>query len=119
MESKIFKKGEIVFKERSFEQCMYDMRSGKIGIYSHYGTPDQMLLKVIDENGTFGELGLIDAVSRSATAVCISDQAQCVKITASDFNDYFKDNPIKVLEIMQQMSQRIRELSDKVEELSK
>lgn len=107
---KNYKKGEVIFKEGDFELCMYDIYSGKVGIYANYGTPAQKLLTTLAAEDFFGEMGLIDAFPRSATAVALED-AQVAVIDDDNFNTYFKERPAKIVLIMQHMSARMRELT--------
>ena len=41
---KLLKKGEMIFKEGDLELCMYNIRSGCVGIYANYGKEDEKLL---------------------------------------------------------------------------
>lgn len=110
---KCFAKGEVIFKEGCYEAAMYDLIEGKVGIYAHYGKAGEKLLTELSaEDGgvTFGEMGLIDAMPRSATAVALENVKSCM-ITGEEFGEYFKENPAAILLIMQNMSKRIRELS--------
>ena len=110
---KKFAKGEVIFKEGALESFMYDLIEGKVGIYAHYGEAGEKLLTELnaeDGGATFGEMGLIDVMPRSATAVALEDVLACV-VTGKEFGEYFKENPAAVLVIMQNMSKRIRGLS--------
>ncbi len=73
MEVKKFKKGEVIFQKGDAGDCMYDVYTGQVGIYTKYGTPDQTLLAKYYPDQYFGELGLIDRVPRSAYAVALED----------------------------------------------
>ena len=110
---KKFAKGEVIFQEGALESFMYDLIEGKVGIYANYGQAgEKLLIELNAEEGgaTFGEMGLIDMMPRSATAVALEDVQACV-ITGEEFGEYFKENPAAVLLIMQNMSKRIRGLS--------
>ena len=110
---KKFANGEVIFKEGAMESFMYDLIKGKVGIYANYGEEGEKLLTELnagDGGVTFGEMGLIDAKPRSATAVALGDVLACM-ITEQEFGEYFKENPDAVLMIMQNMSKRIRELT--------
>ena len=89
---------------------MYDIISGKVGIYSDYGTDNEKELTVLYEDDTFGELGMIEKKPRSATAVALKNTTLEV-ITADDFNEYFKDKPEKIKKILGNTSMRIRFLT--------
>jgi CRP-like cAMP-binding protein len=110
---KRFAKGEIIFKEGALEPFLYDLIEGKVGIYARYGEAGERLLTELSaEDGgvTFGEMGLIDVMPRSATAVALED-VLAYAVTGEEFGDYFKENPAELLRIMQNMSRRIRELT--------
>lgn len=107
-----YPKGEVIFTEGSFEKAMYDLVEGEVGIYAHYGRPDVRLLTVLkaEDKATFGEMGLLDSMPRSATAVALED-VKVGYITGETFGSHFGENPEAVLRIMQNMSKRIRELT--------
>ena len=111
METKTFKKGEIIFKQGDLSDCMYDILWGKVGIYANYGTPEEKLLTTLETERFFGEMGMIEGRLRSATAVALEKDTRLKVITPESFDAYFKESPAKVLLIMQNMSHRIRELT--------
>lgn len=107
-----YKKGEVIFNEGSFEKAMYDLVKGSVGIYANYGKPEVKLLTTLkaEDGATFGEMGLLESMPRSATAVALED-VQAHYITGETFGGYFCEDPAAVLAIMQNMSKRIRELT--------
>ena len=111
MESKTFKKGEVIFKQGELSDCMYDILWGEVGIYANYGTPEEKLLTTLKTEQFFGEMGMIEGRLRSATAVALEKDTLLKVITPESFNAYFQESPAKVLLIMQNMSRRIRELT--------
>ena len=74
METKTFKKGEIIFKQGDLSDCMYDILWGQVGIYADYGTPEEKLLTTLETERFFGEMGMIEGRLRSATAVALTPQ---------------------------------------------
>lgn len=112
MAEKTFKSGEVIFQERTYEACMYELLEGTVGIYAHYGQQDEKLLTELKaENGAyFGEMGLVESMPRSATAVALSD-VRVEAITGKDFGTFFTEHPERVYAIMTQMGGRIRELT--------
>jgi len=110
---KKFSKGEVIFAHGVYEAFMYDLQKGRVGIYADYGKSTQSLLTDVSaENGSviFGEMGLIEAMARTATAVALED-VEAYIITRDDFGDYFRENPAAIIQLMQNMSRRIRELT--------
>ena len=53
-------------------------------------------------------MGLIDMAPRSATAVALEDGTVLAQISEKEFAAYFDDKPERLLEIMRQLSTRVR-----------
>lgn len=107
----VFNSGDVIFNEGAYEPWLFDIQHGKVGIYADYGTENEKLLTTLSIGQTFGEMGLIERYPRSATAVALDDQTQVTKIDADAFEEHFKARPEALMAIMQQMSQRIRDLT--------
>ncbi len=105
-----YKKGEIIYWQKDYEMCLYDILYGSVALYQNYGTPSQILVKEMDAGGYFGEMELVEALPRTTTAVA-REKTQVRIYTAEDFSALFAERPAMVLAIMQQMSARIRELT--------
>ena len=58
IETKKFKKGQIISNEGDFELWMYYIVSGRVGIYGGYNTEHRVVLSVNERCSFFGELGL-------------------------------------------------------------
>lgn len=115
MESNIryYKKGDIIFKEGDFEVWMFALKKGTVGIYVRYGLPEETLLTEVwaGPASTFGEMGLLECIKRSATAVALEDVEVCV-ITPENFGKHFGNDSDALLSLMKNMSRRIRELTE-------
>ncbi len=109
--------GAVIFREgeKPESPCMYDLLSGAVNIYANYGTANQTLLVTVDPDSDvcfFGEMGLVEDAARSATAVAAAETTLCV-ITPKDLQSYMEGRPMMILRIMQQMSGRLRDLTDR------
>ena len=111
MSTRTLKKGEIIFRQGDTSNCMYDVFWGKVGIYANYGTPEEKLLTTLETEQFFGEMGMIEGLPRSATAVALTSDTKVRVITPESFQTYFQERPAKVLLIIQNMSRRLRELT--------
>ena len=58
-------------------------------------------------------MGMIEVYPRSATAVALEDDTTLTEIGEDDLNEFFKDKPEKLLQIMKQMSARLRVVNQK------
>ena len=108
MDTKLFAKGKVIFLEGDVGDCMYDVYTGKVGVYADYGTDQQRLLKEYYPDNYFGEMGLLDHAPRSATAVALEEETCLGVITEESVGEFFQKNPARVLMIMQELSQNLR-----------
>jgi len=114
MITKEYKSGQVIFEEGALEFCMYDIRRGRVGVYSAYGTPDEKLIAELGEGRTVGEMGLIERAPRSATVVVLEDGTILEEIREDGLKDFFLRQPEKLLLIMRDMSSRLRETTEKL-----
>ena len=106
-----FGKNEVIFKEGDYARCMYEIQSGSVNIYADFGKEDEKLLTTLQAGQFFGEIGIIEALLRTATAVAAQDDTKLAEITTDNVSAYFHNKPEKLLEIMRYMSERLRELT--------
>ena len=104
-----FNKDQIVFLQGEFSSVMYDIISGKIGIFTDYQTENEERIAELQSGEIFGEMGMVEDFPRSATAVALEDGTMLVELGESDLTEYLKDKPEKILQVMRQVSKRIRE----------
>lgn len=109
-EIQIIKKGTVIFKEGQWDMCFYDVLGGNVGIYANYGKENEKLLTEVGAGKYFGEMGFVEAMPRSATAVALED-TELNKIDGNDMSSYMKENPEKIVLILKNISARLRELS--------
>lgn len=105
-----YKRGAVIFTEGAQENWMFDILTGSVAIYSNYGKADQKTLAVLGEDEFFGEMGMIEHMPRSATAVCV-ENCHLRRITEESLDEYVNTKPAFVLTILQHTSKRLRSLS--------
>ena len=108
-----FNKDQVIFRQGEFGRAMYDVLSGEIGIYTDYQGADEKQIAVIKAGEVFGEMGLIEVYPRSATAVALTDGTVVTELKEDDLRAYLQDKPEKLLQVMRQLSSRIRETTEK------
>lgn len=112
MSTRTFNKNEVIFRQGDFAAEMFDIRSGSVGIYVGYGTENEKQLTVLKANDFLGEMGMIEAYPRSATAVAEEDGTELSSISEAEFGEYFQDQPERLLSIMRQISARLRDRTE-------
>ena len=112
MNVKSFKKGAVIFRQGDAGDCMYDIQFGKVGIFDHYGEPDEKKIADLYADQIFGEMGLLDHAPRNATAVVLENETVLSVISEEEFFEYFEKEPVKILVLMQQMCNRLRKTTN-------
>lgn len=111
-----FDKGKIIFKEGDKEYTFFKVTEGKVGIYKGYSTKYEKHLTDRTPGDIFGEMGIIEYRSRSATAVAL-EYTELEAYSDAEFDDFLMNNPDKMFEILDTMIGRIRELSNDNKEI--
>jgi len=98
----IFKKDEILFEEGFKGRNMYVILSGEILVYR--GTKKVVVLR---QGEYLGEMSMVDAKSRSASAKALADTL-VMDISEEVFSEYIAENPVQLMSMMKTFSDRIR-----------
>jgi CRP/FNR family transcriptional regulator, cyclic AMP receptor protein len=104
---KFYEKGEIIFMQGTPSSCAYIIESGTIEI-SDWNDGDKLVIGYLKENDIFGEMGLIDDLPRSATAIAHENSIVHV-LDKETFESLSKKNPDALMPIMKVLTFRLRE----------
>ena len=99
---RLFKQGEIIFREGDPATEIYVIKSGKVDVSS-----GNRQLATIGENGIFGEMALIDKAPRSATVTAASD-VELVPVDERQFLFLVSQTPFFALKVMRVLAGRLR-----------
>ena len=105
------KKGDIIFREHEMGDAMYRVLDGSVKIIARFETKEAQELTELTEGAYFGEMSLLEAWLRSATAVVASESASLEKITVKELNGYFSERSERIMDIMRHLSGRLRDLT--------
>lgn len=108
--------GEIVIHEGDRAVCMFDIQKGRVAVYKNYGKPTQKELAVLKEGDYFGEMAIIENQPRNATIVVLDEPTIIQVITADDFFEYVRQNPTKLMLMLQRMGRRISQSNDELKD---
>lgn len=102
-----YEQGTEIFKEGETGDCMYIIQQGNIKIHKGNTT-----LAILKEKEVFGELSLLDADTRSASATADSD---CVlyKIDQEPFYELMDERPEVAKGFIKILCQRLRIMNEK------
>jgi CRP/FNR family transcriptional regulator, cyclic AMP receptor protein len=101
-ETRQFKKGETIFNEGDPATELYVIQSGRVGIMH-----GNRMLDTLEPNTIFGEMALIDAAPRSATAIASTD-VTLVPVSEKQFLFMVSQTPFFALTVMRVLAQRLR-----------
>lgn len=99
-----YKAGDTIFREGDEGHVMYVVIEGAVRI-----SVTGRSLEKVGPGGVFGEMALIDAAPRSATAFAVTD-CRLVAISRDRFTALIRQNPQFALEIMRVMATRLRSM---------
>ena len=114
--TKEYSRGTVVFREGETGNSMYNIDFGKVGVYRGYGTKDEKQIAELDTDKVFGEMSLLDHAPRSATVVVLEDHTLLSEISEEDFYEFFEKNPMKLVNIMTSMCNRLRKTTQDYKE---
>lgn len=97
-----YEKDTLLFREGETGDCMFIIRNGEVRIHKGATT-----LAVLKEREVFGELSLLDAETRSASATC---QTDCIlfRIDQEPFYELIDSRPEVARGIIKMLCQRLR-----------
>lgn len=100
--------GESVFSKGDIGKCMYLIFKGKVRIHDGDHT-----LAVLEENDILGELSVLDAERRSASATTL-EEAILLKLEQEAFFEIMMSNAEILRGILKTLCRRLRVLDEKV-----
>ena len=107
MNTKSFKKGEVIIEEGSPSKDAYIIELGSVEVSKRSKSGNIQVLTKLDKNDIFGEMGLIDQLPRSATVRALEDCSVSV-MTPDNFNLIAKKNPKALMPILKVLAKRLR-----------
>jgi CRP/FNR family cyclic AMP-dependent transcriptional regulator len=93
---------------------LYCVVNGTVRVEHHQSDGDRtVVLAQLGPGGFFGEMSLLDDHPRSASAIAVTD-TDCALLTKWDFHHELRTHPRLALSLMRLLSERIRELDEKI-----
>ncbi|SRR5579871_19636 len=102
IETKIFKAGDVIFREGDEARDLFVIKSGQVRVQIGNRTVAELAADSI-----FGEMALIDSEPRSATVVATTD-VELVPVSEKQFLFLVSQTPFFALKVMRVLAQRLR-----------
>jgi CRP-like cAMP-binding protein len=104
----LFSAEQVIFREGEPGELMYVVQEGEVDILLR-----DHLLETVGPGGILGEMALIDATARSATAIARTD-CKLVPINQARFKVHVHHTPYFALQVMRVMADRLRQMNTHV-----
>jgi CRP/FNR family transcriptional regulator, cyclic AMP receptor protein len=107
-----FAKGQVLFREGDPADSVFRLLSGAVDILRELDG-DPILLGTVGAGQFIGEMGVVENCPRSATARAASE-VEVEILTSTEFLDHIARSPRAARELIQRLSQRLREADDRI-----
>jgi CRP/FNR family cyclic AMP-dependent transcriptional regulator len=109
------KPSEVLFLKGDEADALYAIRRGQIRIEVGLEGGQRLTLNILGSGDVFGEIGLLDGSQRSADARAAND-VELFMLRRKDFLDFLDREPSIARRVIEFLCQRIRWVSDRMEE---
>jgi CRP-like cAMP-binding protein len=116
MEWQNFKPDDLIFREGDESDAAYLIISGNVRIVKGYGTSNPKELAVVGAGEYVGEMGAIDNLPRSASAVA-EGRVVCTPVTPAEFMDMLRRNPDEAIDLLRILFERLRAANRRLAEI--
>jgi CRP/FNR family cyclic AMP-dependent transcriptional regulator len=107
--------GEMLFQKGDKGDALYGVRRGRIRIETGTAGGGRLTLNMLGPGDLFGEVALFDGQPRTADAIS-AEPSELFMVRRSDFLAYLEREPRITVRLLELLCQRIRWVSDRMEE---
>jgi CRP/FNR family transcriptional regulator, cyclic AMP receptor protein len=107
--------GEVLFQKGDKGDALYGVRRGRIRIETGTAGGGRLTLNMLGPGDLFGEIALFDGQPRTADAVS-AEPSELFMVRRSDFLAFLEREPRITVRLLELLCQRIRWVSDRMEE---
>jgi len=111
-----FEEGEAIFSKAESARHMFIVVEGRVKIFTHSSSKKSKTFAYLLPGDFFGEMGLVDGKTRSASAVAVVD-SKLLMISKSDFKQLLLSDPDLTYYLLRTVSDRLRHANDEIESL--
>ena len=114
---KKYKRGNFIFQEDDPGAALFVIISGSIKITRAGDDGREVILSILGEHDFFGEMSILDGLTRSASAVAITE-VQLFTIHQRDFLALLAEVPSVALALLRELAIRLRKAGAQIKSLS-
>ncbi|MHC4322490.1 MAG: cyclic nucleotide-binding domain-containing protein [Planctomycetota bacterium] len=113
---KVYGDVEIIIKQGDVGDCMYVIQEGQVEVILEK-EGREILVRTLGEKDFFGEMAIFEREVRSATVRALGE-VRALTIDSKNFLRGIHEDPSLAFRIVQAMSQRIRDLTKRLDDAS-
>ncbi len=114
---KEFKKDSVILMEDEDGLTMFFIIEGKVKVTRTSSDGKEVILSVLGRSEFFGEMAILDGMSRSATVIALEDSKLFI-IHRNDFLELLRKHPEISIPLLQELTSRLRAADMKIKSLS-
>jgi CRP-like cAMP-binding protein len=112
---KVYQDGDVIIRQGDVGDCMYVIQEGQVEVV-HESQGREIQLQVHGPGAFFGEMAIFDKDVRSATVRALGE-AKVLTVDKKNLMRRVHEDPSLAFKLVETMSQRIRDLVEKVASL--
>ena len=112
-----YRKNQVIFLEEATGNYMYLVLAGKVKVTKATSGGKETILAIHQAGDFLGEMALLDGHTSPATVSAMED-CRIISVTGADFHKYLMRNEKVVLQIIQVLCARLRQVWGQVQTLS-
>lgn len=114
---KKYKKGSIILLEEETGAALFVIITGKVKIVRMDDDGREVILSILGESDFFGEMAILDGLTRSASVVATS-KSELFMIHRRDFLRLLNDYPMVAIALLRELTGRLRKADTQIKSLS-
>lgn len=115
--AQVFKKNQTIYRQGEIAKSFYYLKSGEVQIFVNSSDGLEKILITYNKETVFGEASFFDGFPRMSSAKTLLD-SDIIIIDKADIMLYFQRNPFLALNLIELLSQKIRILSNEIDNIS-
>jgi CRP-like cAMP-binding protein len=115
--TKSYPKDFVILSENESGTALYVLIEGKVKISRHSSDGKEVILTILGDSDFFGEMSVIDGLSRSANVIAMEDSRLLI-IQRSEFLELLHNHPEVSIALLEELTQRLRAADIKIKALS-
>lgn len=113
--TKVFKKGEIIFYEGDSADFLYYLKNGSVKVFKSQNDLKQIHITKFSSNLLIAEMTMLEEIDYPATVEACSQKVELIEIDLKKFKENFLSDPDVLLEMLKSLTMKISKLMHSID----